>query len=82
VAFPKDFSIPPVRRRTMEGMSIQPVLIKRECGGWLAVTPDDVPLRLGMEGEDEQAAIDAYNRERANWIEILARSDSHSVSGR
>lgn len=54
-------------------MSIEPVLIKRECSGWLAVTPEGAPLRLGVEAADEAAAIASYHRERARWLEILSR---------
>lgn len=59
----------------MDAMTIDPDLIKRECGGWLAVTPPGVPLRLGVEAADERAAIAAYHKERERWIEMLARSE-------
>lgn len=62
--------------------TIEPDLIKRACGGWLAVTPEGSPLRLGVEGKDKAAATEAYREERERWTEILARVDQPSVSGR
>ncbi len=59
----------------MGGMISDPVLIKRECGGWLAVTPADAILRFGVEAADEASAIAAYEEERQRWLEIRSRSD-------
>ncbi len=53
--------------RTTEIESIEPVVVRREIGGYLATSPDDAPLRIGVEGADESEARDHFQRALAAW---------------
>lgn len=53
--------------------AVKPVLIERECGGWLAITPRGWPLSIGVtaptSGEAEQefsAALDRWSKIEEN----------------
>ncbi len=45
---------------------IEPEVINRVCGGWLALTPRAAPVRLGAVGLTEEAA-------RANFAQMIER---------
>jgi hypothetical protein len=53
--------------RTAEIVSIEPVVVRRQIGGYLAVSPDDAPLHIGVEGVDETEARENYRRALAAW---------------
>jgi hypothetical protein len=39
---------------------ITPLLIRRERGGWLALSPEGEPLKLGATGQSEADATAAF----------------------
>jgi hypothetical protein len=36
--------------------AVQPLLIERRCGGWLALTPEGWPLAVGVTGDTKEEA--------------------------
>ncbi len=55
---------------------ILPIVFDRECGGWLAVAPEQSPLRIGVTADTEQAARDLFDLVVAKWCETLERKAS------
>jgi hypothetical protein len=51
--------------------SIQPLIMRRECGGWLATSPADAAIRLGVTAGTEAEARKKFTQSLARWIEIL-----------
>jgi hypothetical protein len=51
---------------------IEPKILPRECGGWLAITPRWSPIRIGVTGATEAAARDRFRAALAKWAEALA----------
>ena len=56
----------------MKNIDVTPELINRTCGGWLAVTPSDAPLRLGVTAQTESEAREKFACAVNRWMEILA----------
>jgi hypothetical protein len=50
--------------------AIQPRLVPRECGGWLALSPD-AALRIGVTAPTELEAREAFRHALNRWIETL-----------
>ncbi len=40
---------------------MRPLLIPRQCGGWLAAPPPSVTIRLGVTAETESEAVRKYD---------------------
>ena len=58
----------------IDGMSvrrIRPCLVERQCGGWLALSPPDAILRIGVVGDTEQEAREKFIAALMSWEEIL-----------
>jgi hypothetical protein len=53
-----------------EIFAVEPVLIERRCGGWLAVTPRGWPLGIGVTAESKSAAEQAFREELKRFSEI------------
>lgn len=51
--------------------SIPTILIKRSCGGWLAVSVAAEPIKIGVTGATESEARDNYAATLRRWREIL-----------
>lgn len=51
---------------------IRPVVIRRECGGWLATTPKWAPFKLGVTGYSEPDARQAFDLAAKRWAELLS----------
>lgn len=47
--------------------SENPRLVRRNCGGWLALSNRDSSLRIGVTGESEAKARDAYGQAIKAW---------------
>jgi len=43
--------------------AVRPLLIKRRCGGWLAITPKGWPLGIGVTAETEAEAVTKFREE-------------------
>lgn len=52
-------------------------LIQRQCGGWLAISAHENPLKIGVTGETADQAADAFRVTSARWREILIDSPEH-----
>lgn len=52
--------------------SIGPLLIKRACGGWLAVAPDGAEFRIGATAQTESEAREKFLATLDRWGEILS----------
>jgi hypothetical protein len=47
--------------------TLEPRLIERRNGGWLAVTEDDSPVRVGVVGDTETEARERFREALARW---------------
>ncbi len=47
--------------------TLEPRLIERRNGGWLAVTDDDSPVRIGVVGDTEAEARERFHEALARW---------------
>jgi hypothetical protein len=46
---------------------LEPRLIERRNGGWLAVTDDDSPVRIGVVGDTEAEARERFHEALTRW---------------
>ena len=56
----------------MEADEYHPKLVKRECGGWLAVSPADSSIRIGVTAPTKSEAKDKFQHSMRKWAKILA----------
>lgn len=54
---------------------IRPKIIQRAMGGWLAVSPSNSGLSIGVDGATEKEAIARFRSEFSRWLEILSLKD-------
>ena len=54
--------------------SVQPVLISRRCGGWLAITPRGWPISIGVTADTEAEARREFEVALDRWSKIGAQS--------
>lgn len=52
--------------------SLMPRLVQRHCGGWLALAPRGVSLRIGVWADSEDAAREKYRTAVKEWQATLA----------
>lgn len=52
-------------------LQIQPDLIERECGGWLAVSPVNASIRIGVTGSTKDDAASRFALSIRKWVETL-----------
>jgi hypothetical protein len=50
----------------------QPVLIRRNCGGWLAVSPLEATLKIGVIAPTEDEARELFRKSVERWAQLLA----------
>jgi hypothetical protein len=55
------------------GCEIHPDLVRRACGGWLAVAPRRALVSLGVTAETQEDASEKFCFVYNRWIEILAK---------
>lgn len=60
-----------MRARDSDGFSVRPEVSERACGGFLAVSPEEAPLRIGVEGDTAEDARAKFAFALARWTEIL-----------
>ena len=51
---------------------IRPDLIRRTTGGWIAVSPSNCRISIGVTAPTEGEAIDGFRFVFSRWLEILA----------
>jgi hypothetical protein len=49
-----------------------PVLIERDCGGWLALAPAASPVRIAVTAADEAPARESLRASLEEWDRLLA----------
>jgi hypothetical protein len=47
--------------------NLEPHLIERRTGGWLAVTEDGSPVQIGVVGDTEDEARERFREALARW---------------
>lgn len=55
-------------------LQIQPRLIKRAGQGWLAVSPENASIRIGVTGPSEDATRKEFFDRLEKWIEFVNQS--------
>jgi len=50
---------------------IEPQIVHRECGGWLATTPASAALRMGVTAVTEDEARAKFRQAVSRWAESL-----------
>lgn len=58
-----------------KSMQIVPQIIKRQCGGWIAVSGKDASLKIGVTASTEEEARAAFHQAMLEWEEILNAED-------
>ena len=56
--------------------STDPVVSERECGGWLATTPPESELRIGVTALTEGEVRALFERAMHRWVAALDVRDS------
>lgn len=49
----------------------EPKIVRRQCGGWLAVSPPSTTLRIGVTADTEEEVRAQFRRARDRWAEII-----------
>lgn len=52
---------------------VEPNVSSRSCGGWLAYSTDESPLKIGVTASDRDSALKAYSDALAQWKRNLDR---------
>ena len=55
--------------------TLEPQLIERRTGGWLAVTDDTSPVQVGVVGDTEDEARERFREALARWRTAYERDD-------
>ncbi len=50
---------------------IVPAISERRCGGWIAVSGPDAPLKIGVTADTEEGARAAFAKAVTEWEAIL-----------
>lgn len=50
---------------------VVPTLIRRECGGWMAISSKECALKIGVIGKTEADARSKFGDYFARWIETI-----------
>lgn len=51
---------------------MRPRVIQRSCGGWLATSPSNMNLQIGVTAPTESEALNKFVQTLDRWREILA----------
>ena len=52
---------------------LEPDLVRRTCGGWLAVAPPTARVRIAVTGATYDEAVEKFRCTFGRWMEILDR---------
>ena len=50
---------------------VMPIVIERQCEGYLAISPPDCPVRIGVEGGSEIEARERFHASLDKWIAFV-----------
>lgn len=53
-------------------VEIRPDIMRRSCGGWLAVAPNWALFAIGVTAATEELAREKFRSVFTRWVEILA----------
>ena len=56
-----------------------PKVVRRACGGCLALSPFDQPLRIGVTAESEEEAVTKYWSALSAWQQTLNQAKQACV---
>lgn len=59
----------------MGGIDVEPKLVKRQCGGWLATSPDNERIKIGVTAHSMQGAVFQYKLALSRWRSLLASDE-------
>lgn len=59
--------------------TLEPELIERARGGWLAVTRREAPIRIGAAGRTEDEAREGFARLVAQWEKSREEEKSENL---
>jgi hypothetical protein len=54
---------------------VEPELIPRECGGWIAIAPRGAAIRIAVTALSEPEAREKFANSMGCWVENLSRPD-------
>jgi hypothetical protein len=57
---------------------VEPRLIRRANGGWLAVSGPGAPIGIGVEGDTADEARECFRRELAAWTALSDKNESRT----
>lgn len=61
-------------------MNEHPVLIRRSCGGWIAISPPCLGEQLGVTASTKGEAIKMHREALARWRAFIAdAASSHTI---
>jgi len=60
---------------------IEPDLMRRSCGGWLAVAPKGGIFSIGVTAPTADDARRKFGTTMQRWLEILAAAKSDAITG-
>lgn len=59
-----------------DSKEIVPEVSPRSCGGWIAVSGPDAPLRIGVIADTEEEVRAAFDQAVSRWEKILSSEKS------
>jgi hypothetical protein len=65
-----------------KSMQIVPEITERRCGGWIAVSRRDAPLKIGVTAKSEGEARLAFDQAVIEWEKILNSETSEDHAER
>lgn len=60
----------------MEKCVERPLLFERQCGGWLAISGADEPVKIGVTAETQECAVKLFDSKIHAWRASLAERGS------
>lgn len=61
--------------------SIEPILVERKCGGWLATTPTGPWPRIGVTADTAELARAMFKISMSKWLSSLADETRPAANG-
>lgn len=65
----------------MQRDAVNPEVILRECGGWLAVAPQHAAFKIALTGNTEREAVERFRAAWNLWAETLRSQRGANLVG-
>lgn len=65
----------------VEKVNADPKITERRCGGWLAVSREASPIKIGVTAPTEQQARSEFVKAMSEWQQLIASGVSTPVVG-